>query len=207
MQMLGNLATEHPDWVTATAFVTAFLESCVVASLLIPGTTILLGIGLIVAATSLPIEPVLAAGSLGAIAGNAVSFWLGRHFRLKLYKLWPLRSNPVLAADARAFFHDHGVGTTLLSRFVAPLRAVVPFAAGVLGMRQLPFWLSSAAAAVVSLSGTLLLGAAVGHILRLAVESRTIVVLAATFVLSTALLAAWVAFSIANSFRSTRAGA
>jgi len=25
MQMLGNLATEHPDWVTATAFVTAFL--------------------------------------------------------------------------------------------------------------------------------------------------------------------------------------
>jgi len=23
--MLGNLATEYPDWVTATAFVTAFL--------------------------------------------------------------------------------------------------------------------------------------------------------------------------------------
>ncbi len=94
MQILGNLVTEHSDWVTAAAFVTAFLESCVVASFLIPGTTILLGIGLIVAATSLPIEPVLAAGSLGAIAGNAVSSWLGRHFRSRLDKLWPLRSNP-----------------------------------------------------------------------------------------------------------------
>ena len=205
MQMLANLAAQHPDWVIAAAFVTAFLESLVLASFVVPGTTILLMIGAIVAATSLPIEPVWAAASLGAVAGNGVSFWIGRRFSSTLHKLWPLRSDPVLAAEAHAFFHDYGIATTLLSRFVAPLRGIVPVAAGVLGMRQIPFFLSSAAAAFVSVSGTLLLGAALCHLLRLAVESRTIVVLAAAFGLSMALLAAWIGSSIASNSRSGNA--
>lgn len=201
MQTLANLAAQHPDWVIAAAFVTALLESLVVASFLVPGTTVLLAIGAIVAATSLPIEPVWMAASLGAVAGNGVSFWIGRRFSSPLHRLWPLRSDPVLAAEARAFFHDHGIATTLLSRFVAPLRGVVPLAAGLLGMRPLPFFLSSAAAATVSVSGTLLLGAALSCILRLAVESRTIVILAAAFGLSMALLAALIVFSIASTPR------
>jgi undecaprenyl-diphosphatase len=204
MQTLGSLAAQHPDWVTVAAFVTAFLESLVVISFLVPGTTVLLGIGMIVAAASLPIEPVLVAASLGAIAGNGISFWLGRLFGSRLYKVWPLRSDPVLAADAQAFFRNHGFGATLLSRFVAPLRAVVPFAAGMLGMRQLPFWLSSVGAAVVSVSGTFLLGVALYHVLRPAVESDAIVVLAAVFVLGTAVLAASVVSFIAKTSRSSR---
>lgn len=204
MQTLGSLAAQHPDWVTAAAFVTALLESLVAISFLVPGTTALLGIGMTVAAASLPIEPVLVAASLGAIAGNGISFWLGRLFGSRVYKIWPLRSDPVLAADGRAFFHDHGFGATLLSRFVAPLRAVVPFAAGALGMRQLPFWLSSVSAAVVSVSGTLLLGLALYHVLRPVVESDAVVVLAVVFVLGTAVLAASVLSFVAKTSRSNR---
>lgn len=204
MQTLSSLAAQHPDWVIAAAFVTTFLESFVVVSFLVPGTTGLLGIGMIVAAASLTIEPVLVAANLGAIAGNGISFWLGRLSAPTLYKVWPLRSDPVLVADAKEFFRDHGFGATLLSRFVAPLRAVVPFAAGMLGMPQLPFWLSSVGAALVSVSATLLLGIALYHVLRPVVESDAIVVLVAVFVLGSALLAASVVSFVAKTSRSSR---
>jgi undecaprenyl-diphosphatase len=207
MQTLGSLAAQHPDWVIAAAFVTTFFESFVVVSFLVPGTTVLLGIGMIVASASLAIEPVLVSANLGAIAGTGISFWLGRLSGPTLYKIWPLRSDSVLVADAQTFFRDHGFGATLLSRFVAPLRAVVPFAAGVLGMPQVPFWLSSVGAAVVSVSGTLLLGVALYHVLRPVVESDAIVVLVAVFVLGTAVLAAAVVSFVAKTSRPGRTAA
>jgi membrane protein DedA with SNARE-associated domain len=75
------------------------------------------------------------------------------------------------------------------------------------GMRQLPFWLSSVGAAVVSVSGTLLLGGALYHVLRPAAESDAIVVFVAVFVLGTAVLATWVVSFVAKTSRSSRTAA
>lgn len=141
-----------------------------------------------------PMEPVLAAASIGATIGSGISFWLGRRFGPVLGRLWP--ANPSLTADARALFREPGFAAVAISRFIAPLKAVVPFAAGALEMRPLPFWISTALAAVLSASGTLLLSVVLCFAIYQRADEHSVVVLAIVFVLTIALLASCIASSI-----------
>jgi membrane protein DedA with SNARE-associated domain/membrane-associated phospholipid phosphatase len=113
----------------------AFLESLVLVGLLVPGTVIMFGIGAIVAAGGLAIKPVLALSVAGAIAGDGLSYWLGRRYQEALRSLWPFRRYPEILKKGEAFFNRHGGKSVLFGRFVGPVRPVIPAVAGMLGMR------------------------------------------------------------------------
>jgi len=130
-------------------FLIAFAESLAFVALLVPGTVILVGLGALIGAGAVEFLPVWVAAATGAILGNAVSYWLGWRFKGRVATMWPLSKNPGLLPRAEAFFHRWGMVGVFLGRFLGPLRATVPLAAGVAAMPLWRFKLATVASAIV----------------------------------------------------------
>lgn len=159
MQSIAEFLIHHPAASVAAAFAIAFCESFVLVSFVFPGSTLLFAAGIIAAAAPVPLGGILAGAVVGAIVGQACSFWLGRSVRHAPGRVWPFNRNPQLVGDARTLFQDCGVAGVFASRFLAPLRGVVPFTAGMFGMTAGRFWLLNVASALIWAPGILLSGA------------------------------------------------
>jgi len=100
---------QHPYWVGIAIFLVSLSESLALVGLFIPGALAMFGIGALVAAGAVNLWAALAWAVAGAIAGDAISYWLGRHYRERLHTLWPFSRSPQLLIDqGMAFFHRHG---------------------------------------------------------------------------------------------------
>ncbi len=141
--------TAHPELAVFVIGGTAFGESFAFLSLLFPGTTILIAAGALVKAHA--VDPVSAAlaGSIGAILGDAISFWIGRRFGTLIPKIWPFRAHPDALAQGMDFFRRYGWASVFIGRFFGPLRAIVPLAAGMMEMPTIPFYVANCLSALV----------------------------------------------------------
>jgi len=124
----------HAAWGPPLAFLLAFGESLAVISFILPTSAILLGVGAIIGAGALGFWPIWLGASLGACFGDWFSFWVGTHWGHEIMGIWPLRRYPALLPRAHRFFERWGVSGVFFGRFLGPLRATVPLAAGVAGM-------------------------------------------------------------------------
>jgi membrane protein DedA with SNARE-associated domain/membrane-associated phospholipid phosphatase len=124
----------HPALAYTAVFLVAFLESLALVGLLVPGTVLMFGIGAIVAAGGMGMKPVLVLAAVGAVAGDGLSFWLGRRYRERLGSIWPFRRYPEILKKGEVFFNRHGGKSILFGRFVGPVRPIIPAVAGMLGM-------------------------------------------------------------------------
>ncbi len=131
--------THHSGLTYGAIFLISLSESLALIGLLVPGTVIMFGVGAIVATGSLGLKPVLLLAAAGAVAGDGISYWLGRHYREELRRIWPFARYPGMLKNGEIFFHRHGGKSILFGRFVGPVRAVIPAVAGMLGMRPLHF--------------------------------------------------------------------
>jgi membrane protein DedA with SNARE-associated domain len=153
---MDYLATEavafikaNPSWAALVIGLTAFGESFVFLSLLFPGTVILIASGALVSEGVLnPISPILA-GIIGAVLGDAVSFWIGQKFGPFLPRIWPFRNHPERLVLGIRFFKKYGASSVFIGRFFGPLRAVVPLAAGMMHMAPWRFYLANVLSAVI----------------------------------------------------------
>lgn len=146
--MTGWLAA-NPGWLSAALFITAFLESLAFAGILIPGVAILFAVAVLAGQVAVPVAEVLLWAGAGAVAGDGISFALGRLFQGRLDTLWPLNRFPGFIGKGEAFFHRHGGKSVIVGRFVGPIRPIIPLIAGAFLMpwrRFLAFNLSSAVA-------------------------------------------------------------
>lgn len=149
LQSLTNWLATNPGWLSAALFLTAFLESLAFAGILIPGVAILFAVAVLAGQVAVPIAEVLLWAGAGAVAGDGISFALGRLFQGRLDTLWPLNRFPGFIDKGEAFFHRHGGKSVVIGRFVGPIRPIIPLIAGAFLMpwrRFLAFNLSSAAA-------------------------------------------------------------
>lgn len=149
LQALTAWLGTNPVWLAAALFVTAFLESLALAGILIPGVAIIFAVSALAGQVSMPVMEALAWAAAGAIAGDSISFALGRLFQGRLDKLWPLNHFPGFVAKGEVFFHLHGGKSVVIGRFVGPVRPIIPLIAGAFMMpwrRFLTFNLSSAIA-------------------------------------------------------------
>lgn len=133
-------AFEHlGNWGYWVIFLVAFLESLTIIGSFVPGTLITLFFGFLASQNFFEIGDLIWFAAIGAILGDVASFYLGRkgtHLfknENKLLKLSHLEKG-------EKFFRRHGAKSLLLGRFAAPLRAIIPFIAGLSKMRQRPFW-------------------------------------------------------------------
>jgi membrane protein DedA with SNARE-associated domain len=139
----------NPAWAALVIGLTAFGESFVFLSLLFPGTVILIASGALISDGVLdPISPVLA-GIVGAVLGDAVSFWIGQKFGPFLPKVWPFKSDPERLTRGIRFFESYGAASIFVGRFFGPLRAVVPLVAGMMHMPPGRFYLANVLSAVI----------------------------------------------------------
>ncbi len=129
----------NPAWAGFIVFLVAFFESLALVGLVLPGAVMMFGIGALVGSGVMPLWPTLIWAAAGAIAGDGISFWLGRTLHMRIKTIWPLRTHPELIASATHFFHRHGGKSILFGRFIGPIRPVIPAVAGMLEMEPRRF--------------------------------------------------------------------
>jgi membrane protein DedA with SNARE-associated domain len=124
-------------------------EAVPLVGTVVPGSTAILGISAL--ATTAQLDPwlLLIAATLGAIAGDGFSFWLGRRYRAKILRAWPLNRYPQLIARSKAYIESYGIASVFIARFTAVVRAFVPMLAGVLRMSPPQFYAANVGSALV----------------------------------------------------------
>ncbi|HEY3909807.1 MAG TPA: DedA family protein [Stellaceae bacterium] len=167
----------HAGWAFAVMFIAAFGESLAFVSLLFPGSSLLIAAGALMATGAPPHLLVLAGAVLGAVLGDAVSYWIGRRFGHAIARIWPFTRHPDLLPGGIRFFARYGGMSVFIGRFFGPVRAVIPLAAGVMQMPPGRFWVANMASALVWAPMLLLFGDVVGKIGQRLVGSANLVIL------------------------------
>lgn len=149
VQGLIDVVGSHRHFALIAVFLLALSEAVPVVGTVVPGSTAILGISAL--ATTAQLDPwlLLIAATLGAIAGDGFSFWLGRRYRGKLLRRRPLNRYPQLIARSKAFIKRYGIASVFLARFTAVVRAFVPMLAGMLRMPPPQFYVANVASAFV----------------------------------------------------------
>lgn len=154
--MLSNLIDsvllivhENSGWAPVVTFILAFCESLAFLSLLVPASTILLGVGALIGAASLDFFTIWIAAALGAFFGDWLSYWLGWRYQEQMLKIWPLSRHPNMVTKGHIFFERWGAWSIFIGRFFGPLRAVVPLLAGIMGLQQIKFQVANFASAAL----------------------------------------------------------
>lgn len=127
---------EHAWWVI---FLIAFVESMVILGIIVPGLPFMLMLGGLIATNVLDPWLVIFWCVVGAVVGDGLSFWIGKHYRYHILNMWPLSKHPDWVDHGEAFFTRWGGISILIGRFFGPLRATIPVLAGILGMTQKKF--------------------------------------------------------------------
>lgn len=185
VQAITGFIVQNPNWAGLLVFLTAAAEAIAVIGAIVPGTMILIGVGTIIGLGHLPLWPILIWATLGAIAGDGASYWIGHRYRHQVVRIWPFSRRPQLLAQGEAFFLRHGGKSVAIGRFVPMMRAVVPLVAGVLGMRPALFYAANVLSAITWAPLHILPGAAIGALLALAggISGRLLAVLGGLIIL------------------------
>ncbi|HUI19418.1 MAG TPA: VTT domain-containing protein [Alphaproteobacteria bacterium] len=128
--------------------VLSFSESLPVLGSLIPGTTIIVAISVLVPSGAVDIWWLLASAILGAILGDGFSYWVGYRYRQTIAGVWPLKRYPQLVELGRVAVGKHGGKSILFARFTPAIRAIVPLVAGILAMDPWRFYLVNVGSAI-----------------------------------------------------------
>ncbi len=171
IQTFSGWLSDHPGWLAIALVAAAFIESLAIAGLIVPGVALLFAIAVLAGETGMPVWQALGWTTIGAVAGDNISFWIGRACTGQLHRVWPFSRFPAVLDRGEQFFHKHGGISVVIGRFVGPIRPVIPVVAGAFGMsgnRFLVFNLASAVAwAPVYVLPGFLVGSAIAHQIQL----------------------------------------
>ena len=159
------------------AFLLAGAEAFPVIGALVPGTAIIVGLGVLVPGGTLAMWPLIGATAAGAVVGDGLSYLFGRHNKQRAMAMWPLRTKPGLLAAGEAFFARHGSKAVLISRFLPGVRAAIPMVAGMSGMSAVRFYAVDICAAALFALAHIWFGMALGASLTVlhAIAGRLVV--------------------------------
>jgi membrane protein DedA with SNARE-associated domain len=135
----------------------SFLESLALVGAFVPGSLIIVSVGLFSSQGYLDIGDLIWFVAIGAILGDAVSYWLGTKGE-RFFK----NENHILKAShldiGKKFFVRHGSKSVFIGRFVGLVRPVVAFTAGISRMHFGIFMIWNVASAFAWSAFYLLLG-------------------------------------------------
>lgn len=138
-ELLQTMSVMHAIWGYVAVFTITFVESLAFIGLFVPGGLIIIVSGLGISHGYLDPTLTILAAVIGAIAGDSLSYALGkRSSTAALARL----IKPEHIARAEAFMQRYGSVSILAARFVGVVRAIVPFFAGMtrMPMRKFMFW-------------------------------------------------------------------
>lgn len=171
MEFFSDLSTfleANPALTIAIVFIVSMAEAVLILGIFVPCTAVLIGAGSLVGLGKLDFWPIFVAASIGAMVGDAISFWLGRHYGQRLKTFWPLTSYPGVVANGEQFFHKHGVKGIAIGRFIPAIKAIIPGIAGMMGMSPIRFTVVNFLSAFVWAAAHLIPGMMLGQGLTIA---------------------------------------
>jgi len=158
---------QNPDWILLMILGLAALEAVAVVGSIIPAVPIMLALTLLAGSADLPLHLVMLAAMIGAMVGDGVSYAIGHYFKHGIENVWPFRTHPHWLSASEAFVEKHGGKSLIFGRFIGPIRAFVPLAAGIFQMPLRRFlwfnFISAVAWAPPNILPGYIAGAAVTH--------------------------------------------
>lgn len=134
LQTLVDLIEANPTWALLIVFLVSAGEALFVIGLFVPSTVVLVAAGTMVGMGKLSFVPIFLAATLGAVVGDAVSFWFGHIWKERVRQVWPFSRYTQLLDKGEAFFQRHGGKSVFIGRFIPGVKAVIPGIAGMMGM-------------------------------------------------------------------------
>lgn len=171
-QILAFIEANHA-WGAALFGLLAFGESLVLIGILMPGTGVLLAMGPLVGNGTLPLGELMLTGSIGALTGDLVSYWVGRRIGVPVRDSRFMQPHRALVDRAVALFQQWGWLAVFFGRFIGPLRATIPFVAGMLQMHEWTFVAISAVSAIAWVPVLLAPGALIGYVVDMYLAGDT----------------------------------
>lgn len=139
----------QPDWLLLSTALIALIESLAFAGIIVPGVALLFAAATLAGQQQVALPALLVSAYIGAITGDIMSYWLGRHAAPFVRNHWPFNRNPDWLKRGEVFFQRHGSYSVVLGRFIGPIRPVIPFIAGTLGMKPSLFISLNLASALI----------------------------------------------------------
>ena len=130
---LSEIIKNYQIWTYLILFIIIFSETGFVVTPFLPGDSLLIAAGALIAVGNTGLNVYLLAILLivAAVAGNVLNYEIGRVLGAKVFK----PENKVLKLEyyiqTQEFFDKHGARAIIIGRFLPILRTVVPFVAGI----------------------------------------------------------------------------
>jgi len=139
----------HPNATGWMIFLVALGESLLLVGILLPGAALLVGLGTLIGLGVVDFKLAWIAASLGAFAGDGISFWIGHHYKKGLLKIWPMYKFPKLIEQGQSFFKKWGLLSVFIGRFIGLVRPIIPAIAGMMEMPIKKYIAISTASAIL----------------------------------------------------------
>jgi membrane-associated protein len=134
-------------------------ERSILIGLVVPGDVILALGGIYAARGHLDLQWVILIGTIAAICGESIGYYLGRRYGMALIRRIPLvRLLEDRLEGAEEYFKKHGGKTVAIGRYATAAGAFVPFVAGMARMPYRRFLTFDVPAIVIWAAGITLFG-------------------------------------------------
>jgi membrane protein DedA with SNARE-associated domain len=153
----------EPAFVSAGYLIIAgavLMERSIFVGLVVPGDLILALGGVYAAQHELSLPWVIVIGSMAAITGESLGYWLGRKVGVRLIRHVPFLGKFLSERllDAETYFRRHGGKTVVIGRYATAAGAFIPFSAGVGRMRYPRFLLFDVPSVIIWATGISIFG-------------------------------------------------
>lgn len=165
-QDFSALADPHVIWVIyGILFTTLFLENGLLPASFLPGDSLLLLTGAMIAKGVMSFFPTMILLTIAASLGCWLSYLQGRWLSdTRLVKGWLLQLPAHYHQRAYHLFHRHGLAALLVGRFLAFIRTLLPTMAGISGLNNTRFQIFNWLSGLLWVGGIVTLGYALSHI-------------------------------------------
>lgn len=186
LQPIVDYIGSHPHGAIAIVFLFAMGEAIFVLGLFVPSTVVLVGAGTLIGMGKLGFVPVFIATALGAIVGDAISYWVGHTYKEHIRKVWPFNRYTGLLDRGEIYFAKHGGKSVFIGRFIPGIKAVVPGIAGIVGMNPVRFTVINIVSAIAWAVTHLVPGIGIGRGINIANSGnpRLLVLLALVLIIA-----------------------
>ena len=165
--IVQDLLASVPAWVVyLLVFLMPFLEASILLGFVFPGETALVFGGVLAGQKHVSLTAVLILAILGAVAGDAIGYAIGRRYgsALQLSKVGQI-VGPNRWKITEDFLQRRGGPAVFLGRFTALLRALVPGVAGMAGVHYRTFFIWNVFGGAIWASGCVIGGWAIGDVI------------------------------------------
>ncbi|MGL9751663.1 MAG: DedA family protein [Symbiopectobacterium sp.] len=165
-QDFSALADPNVIWVIyCILFTTLFLENGLLPASFLPGDSLLLLTGAMIAKGVMSFVPTMFLLTIAASLGCWLSYLQGRWLGdTRIVKGWLLQLPAHYHQRAYHMFHRHGLVALLIGRFLAFIRTLLPTMAGISGLNSLRFQLLNWLSGFLWVLGIVTLGYTISHV-------------------------------------------